>query len=398
MVSLTNIAPSRVAQLIEPILTSGSAGSSKSSAPSIPPALRRLRGMRGMQAAPTLAPTPQATQADNVEILALDEAMLLIVVCPEELWAKVEDTIYLWDEGAVANTPRLETIPIEEGDPQSIAATLNNLYRGTYTHPVLGQSQVIMQPEGRDILVYAIQPAIDEITTLIAALDHEDSTKYEIFPLANADAATVAQQAQALFGGGGATVVTGPRSRFAPVPATGGSSSSLLIQAEPTTNSLIMQGEPVTLAKVKQFALEADQRAADLSPIQKIFAMQRARAAEVAQAVQNAYGGQRQRLGGTMSPTQVRAFATGAQVVVEAPKEKMEDIASFIAQLDSIKPNEIQIKAHKLPGVDVIQMAQNLSATARTIQRPDGLTAVFIPDAASETLVVSARRHDDPGR
>lgn len=390
MVSLTNIAPSRVAQLIEPILTSGSAGSSKSSAPSIPPALRRLRGMRGMQAAPTLAPTPQATQADNVEILALDEAMLLIVVCPEELWAKVEDTIYLWDEGAVANTPRLETIPIEEGDPQSIAATLNNLYRGTYTHPVLGQSQVIMQPEGRDILVYAIQPAIDEITTLIAALDHEDSTKYEIFPLANADAATVAQQAQALFGGSGATVVTGPRSRFAPVPATGGSSSSLLIQAEPTTNSLIMQGEPVTLAKVKQFALEADQRAADLSPIQKIFAMQRARAAEVAQAVQNAYGGQRQRLGGTMSPTQVRAFATGAQVVVEAPKEKMEDIASFIAQLDSIKPNEIQIKAHKLPGVDVIQMAQNLSATARTIQRPDGLTAVFIPDAASETLVVSA--------
>jgi len=138
------------------------------------------------------------------------------------------------------------------------------------------------------------------------------------------------------------------------------SGSSLLIQAEPTTNSLVLQGEPIALEKVKQFAVEADQRSAEQTPVQKIFAVAHARAAEVAQAVQNLYGAGRARVGGIPSPTQVKAFASGAQVIVEAPKEKMPDIGDFIAQLDSTKSNEITVEPVKLPGVDVTQMARTL--------------------------------------
>ena len=55
----------------------------------------------------------------DYQLIPLDEAQILIVICSdEEDWEKIDETIQLWDEKALTNSPELEKFAIEHGDPQ----------------------------------------------------------------------------------------------------------------------------------------------------------------------------------------------------------------------------------------------------------------------------------------
>ena len=377
LIELVNLLPSRVAQMIEPLLTGG--GGSPSSGVSSPSG--RIRGRLARRGGGST--TTVASGGSDVQIIPLDEAQLLIVICSEEDWVRVEQTIKLWDERAVSNTPHLETVEIKQGDPQTIADTLNGLYRGGYTHPTLGAgSQLIIQAEGRSILLYAVQPAIEEILPLIEALDTEDGRQYEILPLAHADASDVAQRALSLFGGGGGG---GRRIRSA-----GGAGGDVVVEAETSTNSLIVQADAVTLERIKDFAMEVDQRAGEQLPERRFFTLKYATPRDVAQAVAAMFvGGTGRRFQGAAMGQQIKAVMSGSQVVVEAPRDKMGEIEAFIAQLDDPKGNEIVIKTVKLPGADVAQIASKLSNAFR---EKSNVVARFDPDAQAETIVLTCTR------
>ncbi|HPM23264.1 MAG TPA: secretin N-terminal domain-containing protein, partial [Phycisphaerae bacterium] len=232
VVELKQLRPSQVAQMVQALL--GAGGS---------PAVTPLPGGRGRM--PGMSRST-AAQSSTYQVIPLDEAQILIVLCMPEDWAKIEDTIKMWDENVVSNTPELETFPITKGNAANIAATLANFYR-QYEHPVLGRSTVAIQAEGDSVMVFAIKPAREEIGALIRTLDVEDATdKVEILPLVNADAAQIAQQLQSLF------MPRGPR----------GGGTAPLIMVESVTNSLIVQAERADMDKIKNFALEIDQKIA----------------------------------------------------------------------------------------------------------------------------------------
>ena len=280
----------------------------------------------------------------------------------------------MWDERYVSNTPELATFPITRGNAANIAATLANFYR-QYEHPVLGRSAVAVQAEGDSVMVFAIKPALEEIGALIRTLDVEDATdKVEILPLVNADAAQIAQQLQTLF------TPRGPRGAGAVVP---------LIMVETVTNSLIVQAERADLDKIKNFALEIDQKIALQSTERRFYTMQYAQPAEVAAAVQNIFGG-RPAGRGAAAAAQIRALAAGAQVIVEAPKDKFATIEGFIKELDDPKGNEIKVITLDVPGADVNQVAQNLSAAVRPLQRPGRPQPSFIPEPTVDRVIVTA--------
>jgi len=369
VVELANLRPSQVAQLVQSLLTSPGGA-----APVTTP-----RGPRGRPGIPVPTPAPTASRTETFQIIPLDEAQILIVYCRAEDWEKIEKTIQMWDERARTSTPRLETFTITRGSAQAIAATLTNLYR-SYEHPALGRSPVSIQADGDKVYVYAIQPALEEIAALIQRLDVESpADKVEILPLVNADAAQVAQQLQSLFG----ARAGGPR--LPGVPA------GPVIQAEPATNSLIVQADKADLERIKDFALRIDQSYASLATEQRFYTMRYASPQEVAQAVQNIFGGVRAGPRGLGGVAPIKAMAAGSQVIVEAPKDKFGPIEAFIRQLDDPAGKDMVTKMVRLPGCDVNQVAQTMSTTVgRWPARPDRLQATFIPDATTESVIVSA--------
>lgn len=356
VVQLKNLKPSDVAQMIHTLLATGAARG----AAGLPTGRSRFRS----------PVTPSGGTAATYQVIPLDDAQMLIVICTDEEWAKVEETIQLWDDAALTNSPTLETFVIEKGDAQVIANTLGNMYR-SYQHPALGRSTVYIQAQGDKVLVYGVRPAIEEIAALIAMLDVEDeSGGIVILPLANADATQVAQQLQLALG----------------VSARRGTTT--VIQAEPVTNSLIVQAGKVDLGKIMDFAQRMDEQVAAQTPQRKFFTPRFAEPREVVAAVQQLYAGAAA-FRGRPAGSQVKVVAAGPQVIVEAPADKLAEIEAFVTQLDDPKGNEIIIKTLKLPGADVAQIASKLSNAFRT--KPN-LVARFDPDPQSETILLTCAK------
>ncbi|MCK4341095.1 MAG: hypothetical protein KAY37_05150, partial [Phycisphaerae bacterium] len=374
VLELENLVPSTVAGMIDTLLSSGSGGVSRGTTPR--DIRRRSRGGRRPSGSPSIS------TAGDYQLIPLDDAQILIVICSDEDWAKIEETIQLWDSNVLTNSPEMVRFDIMQGNAQTIAATLQSLY-SRYQHPILGHSNVTIQADGDQIFVYGVRPAIEEIENLIEGLDVERAgDKVVILPLTHADANTVAQQLQTMFpgsGGGGrfrGAAPTGPR-----------------IQAEAVTNSLIVQAGKADLEKIMDFAQRMDEAVAAQVPEQKFFTLRYAQPRDVAQAVQTMFssgaGGRGGRFRGQPAGTRVTAVASGSQLIVKAPKEKMAEIEAFINQLDDPKGNEIVIKTIKLAGADVAQIARKLSSAFR---QKKNVVAIFDADPSSETILLTCSK------
>ncbi len=370
VVELVNLVPSQVATMLAPIVDEQQA-----------PARSAFRGP-GRRAGGGAAMTAGRTQ-----LIPLDEARILLVICDEETWKKVDETIRLWDGNAVSSTPIVQSFEIAKGDPNAIAAMLGSFYQ-QYNHPTLGRSSVAVTVADQTIWVQGVRPALDEIAGLVSRLDvPPQENPIVIIPLLHSDATQVAQLAQPLLAGAGVAA-------FGPRGARGGAMpGDNSVAPEPATNSLIVQADPDVLARVKAFARELEDRAAGQQPERKYFDIQNAQAREVAQTITSLYqsGGGRGggRFGGASVGSRVMALPSGSQVVVEAPREKLAEIAEMIRTLDVAQGGEIVIKTIRMPGTDVNSIAQRLNNAFRQKVQKQGMIAQFDPDATTETIMLT---------
>ncbi len=373
IIELENLRPSQVAQMVQTLLAdgSGSSGASRSAA---------RRNIRGRLRGGRTSGGAVARSGQDYQVIPLDEAQILIVICADDDWQKIDETVKLWDSRATTNTPRLATFTIEKADADTIAATLSNLYR-SYQHPVFGRVPVYIQSEGNRLLVYSIQPAIDEISALIEGLDVEGmQDQVEILPLVHADASTVAQQVQSMVGG---QLMSRGRGR-------GGVLSGPMIQAEAVTNSLIVQADAKDMERVRELAMRLDQAVGAQAPAREFLTPRYADPRQVAQAISQVFGSSGGgRRGRVPTGSAVSALAVGAQVIVEAPEDKLPEIRTFFNQLDDPKGQEIVIKTVKIQGADVVQIARKLSTAFRQKRNS---TAVFDADPTSETILLTCSK------
>jgi len=359
VVELENLAPSRVAQIILPLLDStGRAGP-------------RMPSRRGRPARTTATP----------QVIPLDEAGILIVHCSDEQWTKIEETIRLWDSKAVSNTPEIKSFAIENGNAQTISSTLQMFYR-VYTHPTLGRSPVFIAADGETIYVQGIRPALEEIEALVTSMDVESAGKpLIIIPLEHADASQVAAIAQGLLPPGSSR---GGR-RFGPAAGAGAS-----LQAEPVTNSLIIQADAKTVERVKEFAAEMDAKVAAQKPERRFYSLKNATAREVVTAVNSLFGATTMgRRGPRAIGAQVKTVIVGNQVVVDAPSIKQAEIAALIEQLDERADRGIETLLVKMPGANVASIANRLARAFQDRVRMQGLVARFEADSSTETILMT---------
>jgi len=358
VLELRRLTPSRIAPSVSAMLTEGGVG--------VP------RPGRPGRAGPT------------AQVIPLDEASLLIVICTDEEWAKVESTVKLWDEHALSNQPVTRFYPVKSGSIDAIRDTVEQLYRN-YRHPVLGNSPVFVDTVADQIVVLAIEPALEEIGALIAALDQPSTeTPVVLIPLEFADAqpvAEVAAQAIAQAAAGGARGQ--PRRPGGRGP---------YVQAEPLSNSVIVVADAATVERVKALAKEMDQKAAAVLPERRFYVLKNAAPRDVVSAITQLFGGAagvgRPRAAGT----KVTAVVVGNQVVVDAPAIKQAEIAAFVQQLDAQSDLGISTVLVKLTGADVNAIAQRLSRAFDPKVREQGAVARFEADQTTETILMTVSK------
>ncbi len=317
----------------------------------------------------------------TARVIPLREANMLIVVCGEEEWAKVEETIRQADQNALSSKPELEFIPVTKGSVDAIVATLRQMYP-TYRHPVLGQVPVFIDTLGDQIVVQSVKPAIEEITALVSTLDREVAdVPFTILPLEQADATTVADYAQGLL----PAAQRGPR---------GGGAAPTSVRAEPVTNSLIIQADKLTVKKITDFAREMDSKVAGQQPERKFYTLKNATPQEVVTAISSLFDAAALSRRGGRGPVgaQVRTVIVGNQVVVDAPAGKQAEIESLIDQLDSLNDRGITTLLVKLPGADTNAIAARLASAFQDRMRTQAVVARFQPDASTETILMTVSK------
>ncbi|MGE3180362.1 MAG: secretin N-terminal domain-containing protein, partial [Phycisphaerae bacterium] len=377
VIYLENLKPSEVAPTVQALLAEQSATSSSNRG-------NRGRFRRGGSRGGAVV------NVEEAQVIALDEAKMLIVVCDEEDWTQVEQTIQEWDGKAISDTPVFASYELKNGDATQIAQTLETFYRN-YQHPVIGSSPVLVAPEGKSILVQAIQPAQEEIQALIVRLDVEDIVAIEVLALQHADASDVAEQLQRLFGDSSTSSSSRRRGRG---PVSSGAET--IIEAEPSTNSIIVKADPAVMEEIKDFALAQDMRVAALVPERRFYTLNFAKPRDVVSAINGLFGGgsgsRMSRGRSAASNSQVTAIEMDRQVIVEAPPEKQSQIADFITQLDSPEGREIVTTLVKMPGAQVSAIARTLAQAFQDQVRNSGITAEFVPDTTTETILISASK------
>lgn len=371
VVELRNLIPSQIIPALTAVVSDAQAA-----AP-----IRNIR--RGGRVAPG---GPVAT--DKAQFIPLDEARMLIVICDDEQWVEIEETIQLYDGRALSDTPVFRSFEVREGDARQIAGLLAGFF-GQYTHPTLGRSQVSIDAVGRTIYVQGVKPAIEEIESLIAQLDvPPDANPLVIFPLEFADANSVATLAQPLL-----TADGGAGGPFRPGRGGGVSAGGNSVQPDTLTNALIIRADERTTARITAFATELDQKAGAQQPERRYFDIKNAPAREVAAAIQSIYqaGGGRGggRFGGAATGGRVTAIPAGSQLVVEAPKEKLAEIEELVRTLDAAPGGDLVIKTLSLPGVEVAGVAQRLNNALREKAQRAGAVVRAEADPASETVVLT---------
>lgn len=359
VVELRNLAPSRVAQMIQPLLQDGA---------------QPVRRMPGRAAPGRVAPTSQ--------VIPMDESNTLIVICSAEAWEKVEQIIRIADESAVSDRPVTEFYTLEHANPQSLAMTLGMLYRN-YSYPGLPRTQVVVDVLDNQLVVQAIRPAQEEIAALIRQLDVPSTEQpIVILPLELADAQQVAEIALGLLP---PEARAGPRGRRGP--------TDMMVQAEPVTNSLILKVDRQTLERIKAFAAEMEQQVAAQQPQRRFYTLHNAAPRDVVQAMSELLDVSTGMRRGGRGPvgTQVKAVVVGNQVVVDAPASKQAEIAALIEQLDELSDRGIVSMLVKLPGSNVQAIAQRLGSAFQDRVR-QGSVARFEPDPSTETILVAVSK------
>ena len=369
LVELVNVRPSEMKVVVDSLLGSDSRGVV---------ARRPMRGAGG----PTVSASAQS--------IALDSARLLIVICTDEEWQKVEETIRIWDDSAMSGEPVTRFFDIHNADVDGLANTLGQLYR-RYSHPTLGTSQSVIEAQGGRIFAQAVQPAIDEIEALLPELDVAPQVDpITILPIENAAVTEILPHVQSMLSG--ADLGRGARRGRG-----GGAPGGPTVSAEPVTNALIIQADEETVLRIKEFVKDLDARVAAQQPERRFYTLRNAAPQEVAQAVAQIFdaavsGGRGLRGSRGAVGSQIKTVVVGNQLVVDAPAIDQARIASFVAEMDEISDQGVTTVLVKMPGADVNSIAARLTRVFQDRVRTQNVVARFEPDVPTESILMTVSK------
>jgi type II secretory pathway component GspD/PulD (secretin) len=361
------------------------------------------------------------------KFLADDASNTLIVLCREEMWADIDRLIKQFDEKS-KSLALTKTYRLKHADASMIVSiveqSLGEASRGYYgAEP--DAPKFAYEPTANAVIVTAADEIQQKTKELIDQLDipsAADQAAFRPIVLKKADVEYVAQKLEELFGdssGGGSGYGGGygggfRRHRFSSYSGGGSENAGKVpvrIIPEPISNRLLVSASEEDFKKAEDLArqIDADYEAKEIT--RKTFELQYAEPMEVSEVIQTTFDarGGRARRGGwgfeSMSSEGpdlgVKISEIGRGLIVQAPKDKMEEISKLIAEIDTDKTAGNQIKTYKVKGAEArgtADLAQSLreifgqeSGGGRFGQGGGSSSSVkFIGDYGSDLLIVTA--------
>lgn len=325
--------------------------------------------------------------------IADDASRSLIVVCRDTMWKDIERLIKEVDENSQVHGTT-KTYRLKHAMAQNVAMILNQSFgrvggghRGG-SDPDAASFQA--ETQSNVVVVTAMDEVHERISKLIQEIDQpspsEDSALHSI-ELANAEASYVAEKIEELFhnpqGGG-----MGGRLRV-PVNAV----------AEPVSNRVLVTASEDDFKEAEGLAKQIDKQYAERQFGRRTFHLEHVPTFKVQQALQMMFPQNMNRMRGEASVGGVRFADVGDDIIVSAPKDKMDEIEKLIKELDTDPSKDNEIRTYRVKGGDegtrgIAESLEQLFGEHQSgyegRRRGGGGSIQFIGDRGSDLLFVSA--------
>jgi type II secretion system protein D len=319
---------------------------------------------------------------------------LLIAASPED-WPTVQDILRQLDaQVAPSTTQTTSMITLQHAKATEVAPLLRQVFadRG---RPQPGRAPTtpvnVAAAERSNTLVITASPDdLPRITQVIQSLDIADQSKVEtvrIVQLQSADAAKLAATLQAMV-----------------PPAQRGQPASVVIQADPASNSLLLRAPEAQRELFEQLIQTLDASVKDQARQTRIIAVKHVSAAALANMLTQLFNPPAQRgqprPAATAAAEQVQIVATPSDsaLVVDAPSFRIEQIAQMVAAMDieGAPLASMQTRTYQMQQVQAADLAQKLTRLFAEDRRnvppgqPQPPTPRFEADARTNQLFVAA--------
>ena len=296
-------------------------------------AVGRARGRRGRGPAEE-PPTISADAAANAVVIAGKKGDL------ETLMALAKQL----DQASVGRTTTVQMLPLKNADAVEVAAMVSRLQRDTYlaarrAGKTVEPVAVSADERSNALVVAGTEEGIRQVSKLINQIDEMSPPKanLKLIQLKNADPNDVLQAIERIFGSGANGRVGRPAARGGgrrPTPRRGGGKAGAPeVTALAGQKALLVNASEEDWKIIQQIVEALDAAAEKVRPEVMVFPLAKAPNTRVAQALNSMYRAAMRR-GREEDRVTVTPLAGTNAVVVTAAREKMQEVAKLIQQLD----------------------------------------------------------------
>jgi len=401
-------------------------------------------GKAATQPASRRAATAPAKAEPAPVIIAVDKkSNSLIVSAPHMEIAEIEALVYQLTMDTAAADAVLKIFPVKNGDPTSIAKTLNALFnpkvkaaprqparRGQPAPAPAPKPKVLIAADvrTRSIIVRAKPVELEAIEPIIKQLDKASIvfSDVQVFPLTNTEAAEVAQNLRQLFQLSTPALPKGAKGakgkqnqqlvrqmlelRKAEGLGQVDASAGVTVSANKATNSVIVAAPTDAMALITKLIEQLDQQPQAEATAVRMFKIQHAEVSEVVSAVTAIFSRRGRTVRGAKGKTTQAGGAVVAgneaakTVIVSARVDEFDLIEKVIKELDAGEPAAgVTVRVYRLQHADARSVADALTRTltGSSAQRRRGTGAQpgaggtrISPETTGNAIVVRAAQAD----
>ncbi len=311
--------------------------------------------------------------AAGIRIAADRSGNAIIVRAGQDQHKRIAELITELDQAPRAE-PAFVTIKLERADAADVVTSLRQMLRSWGKRRNQVRPTVAFDQATNTLMISGLKKDIEKITEMVKRIDKTSPTRpnLHLIQLQNADPEDVLKAIEQIFGGGsvnGAAPVRRNR------PGTGNrktnprKGSSPHATALPGQRALLVSASDEDWETIRKVIASLDEAAAKVKRLVKIFPLHNAANSRVAAALNRMYRVSA-RSGRPEDVVSVVPMSGSNAVVVTATKDKMDEVASLIKQLDDAKiAGKMQFQLFRLTNTGVSRILPVLRQMIRPLQQ-----------------------------
>ncbi len=311
--------------------------------------------------------------AATIRIAADRSGNAVIVRAGQDQHKRIAELITQLDQ-----TPRAEpafvTIRLERADASDVVTSLRQMLRSWGGRRNQVRPTVAFDQATNTLMISGLEKDIEKITEMVKRIDQTSPTRpnLHLIQLQNAEPEDVLKAIEQIFGGGsanGAAPSRRGRSRSDNRRANPRKGSSPHATALPGQRALLVSASDKDWETIRKIITSLDEAAAGAKRLVKIFPLNNAANNRVATALNRMYR-TAARSGKPGDVVSVVPMSGSNAVVVTATKDKMDEVASLIKQLDDVKiAGKMQFRLFGLTNTGATKILPLLRQMIRPLQQ-----------------------------